>query len=297
MIIDITNGDAANVAYWKAERLLVKWTTSNDITFAYVEGGDYPEVATYKAADGVVLIDITDFVRTYPTRTALLFADLDASIQRGVIIKHMGLINPAGVYIPFHPLSQKGLLVAPPSKMYDGFGYGVGLFLYPREDNSVSGDADYNSATGEIYNIDGAFSITRDGVSHTYSLMPLSCDREYAAVRWRSFDGSMRVHTWEMRKNTIAADGGFSLLDLNNEYRDIKGREDGMTLSMRGLNAYDYWYYSDLITSPLVEVSLDTINWTKVEVTSKNVTIPDGDSFDGKIDITIKYKRYDAVDM
>ena len=39
MIIDVTNGDASGVAYWKAERFLVKWTTNaSEIIFELAKG-------------------------------------------------------------------------------------------------------------------------------------------------------------------------------------------------------------------------------------------------------------------
>ena len=101
MIIDITNGNAVGVMYWKAERFLVKWTTNaSEITFAYQSGGADEMVATYQTANGGVLIDITDFVRAYPERNVLVFSA--GANLRGVTFNVAGLINPAGVLIPEH---------------------------------------------------------------------------------------------------------------------------------------------------------------------------------------------------
>ena len=118
MIIDITNGDASGVAYWKAERFLVKWTTTAaEITFAYRDGSEAVEVAKYQTANGGVLIDVTDFARAYPERNLLLFGD--GTNTRTVTFKVAGLINPAGVLIPerddddFCKISAPSVMLAP----------------------------------------------------------------------------------------------------------------------------------------------------------------------------------------
>lgn len=294
---------ATQLNVWLAQRTIIHlegqlplelrmWTDLN--------GSFANPIATYHPYNDILDIDMSDYLRTYRNVTKIYLSETNDPadyIEYNVSI--LGLIDPNGVYIPFHKLRAVGLRVAPPSKMYDSLN-GMGLLrmsIYPKSGYTISGNVTYDSVTGELSAISGDFTIARFGVSQSYGITPLTCERDYAEVRWCSLDGTTRVHTWEMRKHTIASDGGYSLLDLRNEYRDIKGREDGLTISMVGLNAYDFWYYSDIITSPLVEVSLDGANWVKVQVTSKNVTIPDGDSFNGKLDITIKYKRYDAVDM
>ena len=73
---------------------------------------------------------------------------------------------------------------------------------------------------------------------------------------------------------------------------------DSVTLVIDELSAYDLWYYSDIITSSKVEVFISgAVGWSQVQVTNKNVTIPDGDARNGKLEITINWRRYDAVTM
>ena len=42
---------------------------------------------------------------------------------------------------------------------------------------------------------------------------------------------------------------------------------------------------------------MDGTNYERVQVVSKNVTLPDGEATDGKLEIEVNWKRYDAVAM
>jgi hypothetical protein len=100
-----------------------------------------------------------------------------------------------------------------------------------------------------------------------------------------------------LRKPTIAADSSYQLLTLDNSYDEIKGRVDNFDLYIDELLPYDLWYYADVVTSSKVEVSLDGQNWHRVQVTTKNVTIPTGTMGNGKLEITVNWRKYDAVTM
>lgn len=122
-----------------------------------------------------------------------------------------------------------------------------------------------------------------------------ACKDPVAAVRWVSFTGVQRVHHFMLRKPTIASAENYQLLTLDNSYNEIKGRVDGFDLYLDDLLPYDLWYYADVITSSKVEVSLDGQTWNQVQVTNKNVTIPAGEMGNGKLEITVNWKRYDPV--
>ena len=87
----------------------------------------------------------------------------------------------------------------------------------------------------------------------------------------------------------------YNLLPIDNEYIEIKGRVDEMTIGLDGLTIYDLWYYGDVITSSKVEVD-DGRGYNRVEVTTKSITLPSGEAGnDGKLEIVLNWKRYDAV--
>ena len=84
---------------------------------------------------------------------------------------------------------------------------------------------------------------------------------------------------------------------MDNSYNEVKGREDSLDIYLDELMPYDLWYYADVITSSFVEVSLDGTNWNQVQVTNKNITLPTGGAGNGKLEITVNWRRYDAVTM
>ena len=307
MIINYKTTNAA--AYWKAERLIMTATgvsaavhmwTSTDGSF------DNP-IATYLAdAAGVVKIDVTDYIRTYGNKQ-LRFAETSGNVYL-VQVSVRGLINPDSVIIP--PSGWLYGKIMPPYKMYRATtAAGLIARFYP---SGYTWDAAYTLADGTISretDVNQELEIPQTAVKISVAsadpepaddiernLSPLLCDHRYAAVRWEDFMGDTRLHTWEVVKQKTDATDTYSLMNLNNEWEEIKGRTDGFTLRMDGLCLYDMWYYSDLITSSKVEVSLDG-EFYRVQVTSKSFTMPDGENNNGKIEINVNYRRYDAVTM
>ena len=147
------------------------------------------------------------------------------------------------------------------------------------------------------FDAEDAYSISTQAGDTKGAFIPLQCGVRYAMVRWVSFTGATRCHTMEAVKAKSDTKDAFSLLPIDNEYVDIKGREDGFTLHLNGLSAYDLWYYADMIHSSKVEVSLDGETWDRVQVTKKSFTAPDGEGSNGEIEIQVNWKRYDAVAM
>ena len=129
-----------------------------------------------------------------------------------------------------------------------------------------------------------------------YPLKELECEKRYAEVEWVSFTGQTRRHVFEVVKLTEETTNEVSLETLTNEYDVRKDRRVSFSLRLEGLTAYDYWYYSDLVTSSSVKVSLSGTNYRQVQVTAKKSTIPETSA--GKplnLEIPINYVRYDTL--
>jgi hypothetical protein len=140
---------------------------------------------------------------------------------------------------------------------------------------------------------------------HKFEISERHCGSRYATIGWTSADNCSgvpidRLHTWEVRSQEVASVGDYSLLDWDNAYKTIKGREDGFTLFLDDLSAYDMWYYSSILTSSYVvlkEIDGVTLDEDVVlEVVSKNATLPNGYAL-GKLEIQVKFKQYDAVSL
>ena len=306
MIINITNGNVPSVAFWKAERFLIQWTTSADaVSFAYQNGAETVKVAKYQTANGGVLIDVTDFARAYPERNTLIFSD--GTNTRTVTFNVAGLINPKVVLIPerddndFCAISAPSVMLAPFGslqlvfEMWSTDGY---LFTTGRVEEKP-GDTVQNyarSVTLAHATERVEFWHLNDYAHRAVDIQPLSCERIYACVEWVSFTGQTRRHIFEISKAEVATGDVVSLENILNEWTEIKGRVDSFTLRLENLDRYDLWYYSDLITSSRVRVTIDGANWYDVHVDKKDYTLPESNAGRlSKFEIPIKFRKYDAV--
>lgn len=305
MIIDITNGDfLSGVAYWKAERFLVKWQTNGtEVRFSYTEGGETIEVARYTPdVNGEVLIDVTDFVRAYPERNILKFQT--GQTVRTVYFNVAGRINPAGVLIPRHePMyTEDPAFIIPPQKMLlnvQNSSFVMAEFYSPRANEwHVDGFAQWDNSMRNLVNFNTDGFALRDGdFSENYRPELADTCKPLALVEWQSFSGATRRHVFYIVKQTNETEETIALENVQNEYTEIKGETDGFSLRLEDLTRYDLWYYSDMITSSDVRVSIDGgSTFYRVQVTDKKYTIPDTDA--GRLstlEIAIKFRKYDTI--
>ena len=316
MIINILTATGTQ-SIWKAERTIFYGKSSQEFGHPFnvwtdLHGSNAEPLATYTPnGENEAYVDMTDYIRAYPNVGHVYFYNqtyFEAVIDIQVTVA--GIINPAGVYIP--PFNMPDALVVPPERiLYAGLS-DIKCELYPtdlRGTWELTNGLWVDSTTKRQILAINEFSITRKRqimplatrVSKFYYIgntgASTSCDNPAVAVRWVSFTGVERIHHFLLRKPTIAADNNYQLLTLDNSYDEIKGRVDSLELYIDELIPYDLWYYADIITSSKVEVSLDGTNWYQVQVTNKNVTIPTGEMGNGKLEITVNWRRYDAVTM
>jgi hypothetical protein len=309
MIIDLTTGTHTNVPYWQQERLVLKLTTASDHVDLYDFADQNTPIATYLTADGVAEIDITDYVRANQTRNQYALTYEGAGQYWAMSIMRAGLINPEGMIIPPHELTERGVLIVPPSKMIAtsdtiraGFYATQGVWRRYINGQWVGLENGYIPVreTESITISDSGF----EGM-HQFRIYERLCGFRYATIGWTGADNCSgipadRVHTWEVRSQEIASVDDYSLMDWDNAYKTIKGREDGFTLFLDDLSAYDMWYYSSILTSNYVilkEIDGVTLEEEVVlDVVGKSVTLPNGYAL-GKLEVQVKYKRYDAIDL
>lgn len=300
MIINVNTATGVQ-SVWKQERLILRVGSAegNEVGLWTNLHGSYGNpIARYIVPSSDVLyIDMTDYVRTYPFVTRISVCDdYEMTVQVSVV----GLINPQSVLIPPHDLDAFGAVIVPPSKIIiagtqDDL---VTCEFYGSQGTwNVTGFATMSSDKRFIGQIDDYFTLSNGMQSHLYTpIMMQDCAR-YALVRWVSFTGIQRVAYFEVRGPKSAVSDAYQLQPIDNEYIEIKGRADGLVLALDGLNAYDVWYYSDVALSSKVEISLDGgQTFDRVQVTTKEVETPDFVA-NGKVEISVNWKRYDAVDL
>jgi hypothetical protein len=132
-----------------------------------------------------------------------------------------------------------------------------------------------------------------------FARQSLLCNRRYASVEWQGRSGMIKRHTWEVRDMKDSAYEQVELADRFNSYRENKGYEETIVLHLDGLTRYDYWYYSDIITSSDVRVALNEVEAdfgedTRVQVLTKSAEQPNANGL-YELNVEIKYKRYDRV--
>lgn len=268
-------------------------------------------------------IDLSDLVRVVEscgsTGGSFNIIELDSdgeelhSYEKTYTIR--GRINPAAYFRALPPDDMAEtfeLAISAPSVMYKRMdnnadpirfelasGYGGYQFTTGRVKFPPLADEPINFA--RVIEIpSGADSVEfwhlNDIMHYRYPLKELECGNRYAEVEWVSFTGQTRRHVFEVVKLTEETTNEVSLEMLTNEYDVRKNRLVSFSLRLEGLTAYDYWYYSDLVTSSSVKVSLSGTNYRQVQVTAKKSTIPETSA--GKpltLEIPINYVRYDTL--
>lgn len=305
---------------WAGERLcfFIEGADPNqEITLRWDNDDQYR--TTYHAdADGKLTIDVTDFVRVYGFSEYDIRDANDDLIQGGTFdycneSGEAGSIlarDPHFAHIPAHE-GNVGALIVPPSKIL-----GSGRFeFYTESGNWTLTAADSEFLDSRSAQIEDACTFSNDDTHESFkrNVTPLDCERRYARVFWVSQFGIMRNAFFEVIEFKQAAQDEFELQRPTKELNATKGMMQSVTLRLDGLDLYDLWYYGDVILSGDVQVLVldqnneepetiykDELNADRLHavVTDKNITVPTGEKgFDGKLEITLNTRKYDAVIM
>lgn len=315
MIVKLSDSTTTKtVQYWKQERFVVEITTAaGDIQLHNVSISP-SLIATYKVVGGKVTIDVTDFVRANPNLNQVVFYWAAGHVYFTVNYTIAGLIDPATMFIPPHELHSAGALIIPPSRMIaiseiETVSDDLITNFYATTSGWQMRDSEYDEwralANGQIGDefLDGGWIEIRQGSAgapHRFIIEPQYCSL-YATVQWVGAAGYVKRHTFIVKQQDTESVDDYSLLVPDNTYKTIKGREDGLTLFLDDLTAYDYWYYSDILTSSeviLTGTSLARFDTpVRLEIETGGVEIPMNDFRRNKLEFKCKYKHYDAVDM
>lgn len=252
----------------------------------------------------MVYVNLTDYMSVFGDGSIGVGTPVSSRID--VNYRVVGMVSPENMIIPRINDIQDFVPIIQPSKMYAlPFGLYGSVSVW---NNSQSDDVYYGAFQSQTQPLgpiasnleikEGLFVSCGD-IKYSTHISPLSCGRTYAAVQWATRWGGVNVMTFEVVDVKQTQENIVELSSRFNGFNVRKGYVQSFVLRLSGLNKYDYWYYSDIITSNDVRVAVNEIDAnfgdeTRVDVTTKSVTIPNSNGL-YSLELEIKYKRYDRV--
>lgn len=307
---------------FKQEKPTLRVTSKRNLDVLLLIDGTL--VASYiPDADKVVFIDLTDYFSTINIGgggVGVIQLATPVTSRVSLVYDVKGLRNPQYMEIPpaiGGQLSNE-LSIAPPARwLVPLFGLNDRVELYRFSDSENVVRFSLSSLSGrstdltpqDLYSIDVPSVVHFTFVSlllgnilierKRYYRQPLLCNRHYAAVEWVGRTGMVKRHTWEVRDIKDKVMDKVELMTRFNGYREAKGYETTIVLHLDNLTQYDYWYYSDIITSNDVRVALNEVDAdfgeeTRVRVLSSSNSQPNA-SGAYELNVEINFRRYGRV--
>lgn len=278
-------------------RVTINGSTNSSIYIYYPEIGQ----VSYDQGDGVVIIDITDYVRAYPQPSSpisVVYYGQSAAVRWRATY----FANINNEVIPRFNISiDSSIRMLPPTYILENiFGVSSKFEMYTEAYLYVDTEDETFEFDGGFATFDaiGAFRIYGDFEGDaTYTPKPLLCNRQYALVQWQSRFGNKKRATLEVAEIKHSATDVVELVNIYGGWKSRKGSEVSVVLRLRDLTPYDYWYYSDIITSNDVRVALNEIDKdlddsTIVDVVTKSATVQN--SGVKTLEVELKYRKYEC---
>lgn len=304
--------------------LRIKSKMSDDVLL-YIDG---VLIATYTPdAYKNIYIDLTDYFSTLNIGTTgvnSIQVSTNQSQKISVEYNVRGLRDPQYMDIPdaftavrfsLRNMSQE-ISIAPPTRWLEPlFGLNDSIVIYRYEISSylvrlLFGLSVFDISSQVLNNIEVPASanavilhlLRSNNIlveKRLYNRQTLLCGRKYAAVEWVSRSGMIKRHTWEVRDVKDKSTDRVELMTHFNGYREEKGYETTIVLHLDNLTQYDYWYYSDIITSSDVRVALNEVDAdfgedTRVQVLTNSNAQPNAHGL-YELNVEIKFKHYGRV--
>ena len=308
---------------WRAERSLLIFRGSPNTEFNVTIG----EVTLRSITDGAgnVMLDISDILASYSIGASgsIAFNTGKFTPTEGIGFEIKGDLSPASMIIPNNgKISEYAPIIAPVCFFQGLWGLSTQFVLHTSPGVSwalqfteyIDGSPTtktFQPAT--IFQPDTLQAVViagnrlvfrvRDGIRtlavRDINIRELQCGRCYAMVQWVSACGLIKRHTFEVRDVETSVSDSVALQNNFGGFRELKGTRKGLRLHLPQLTAYDYWYFSDIITSSDVRVAVSEIDAdfgedTRVKVTTKSATIPNGASV-VDFDVDVILKDYDII--
>lgn len=298
------------LAYYRLERVAVKITSTKAVTldmwFASEVG------LTYQLTAGTIVVELTELIpiamRDMRSITFNAYtADGKVSEEIEIGIATVGAENRENVLIPYNQANDGDVIYqVPPHAIYVpqsetvtvGFELGVlSDFVWCGSAKSALTKSqcyalDYQVAAGDTLTMKKS---VLDSNAWWTQVQAIPCGVESKAVEWSSRLGGYKKAYWFVKDMTeevtesqdIQVKPNVNTLRFGVDVR--KNYRETMTLYLPNLDAYDTYYYADLITSDSVSIDGRT-----VRVLSSTITYPNG-SDRGSVEVTIEFTTHNTI--
>lgn len=302
---------------WRAECSLLIFRASPNTEFNVTIGAVTLRSITNGA--GNVMLDISDILASYAIGASgsIAFNTGELTPTKRIGFEIRGDLSPASMIIPNNGKISEYVPIIAPVCYFQGL-WGLSTQFVLHTSHGVSSALQFmeyidGSPTTTAFQPDTLQAVVvagnrivfrvREGIRtlavRDVNIREPQCGRCYAMVQWVSACGIIKRHTFEVRDVELSVSDSVSLQNNFGGFREAKGTRKGLRLHLPQLTAYDYWYFSDIITSSDVRVAVSEIDAdfgedTRVKVTTKSATIPNGASIaDFYVDVILK--DYDII--
>lgn len=266
--------------------------TSGDTTLEYLISSD---VSGYTET-----IEVTDIVRDAEDFIVIDLYDTDETID--INVARVGIADPARLAIPSNSAAGEHLATLPPSVIYADGEHTLMLDVVGGSPVRLNGSTQIapqallQYMTLPLGAIDADSNVTLEYLSakplawHIFwqtKTRALPCDVDSAHVLWKSFSGGNKAALWKVRDKGLNVTESVEFVTMYDGVDVRKSFGSTMALYLDDLNAYDVWYYSDIIASDIVNV-----NGRQVNVTTSSITYPNG--YDrGEVVVNVEFSNFD----
>lgn len=296
-----TTEDKQYLAVWSKQRVFLRVDNqSADFTLAITSGNTTLEYFIFGTTSGYTeTIELTDIVRG---EDSIILEDLENSETVDIDVAHVGTASPDRLAIPSNGAAGEHLATLPPSVIYADGEHSIILDVVGGRPVRLNGSAQITPQVLRQYMTLslGAIAANSNVTLEYLSARPIEwhifwqtkaraipCDVDSAYVLWKSISGGNKASLWKVRDKglNVTESDEFSTMYDGVDVRKSFGSV--MALYLDDLSAYDVWYYSDIITSDIVNV-----NGRQVNVTTSSITYPNG--YDrGEVVVNVEFSNFD----
>lgn len=265
--------------------------TSGNTTLEYLISSD---VSGYTET-----IELTDMVRDADILTLEI---LETSETTEINIARVGIADPARLAIPSNSAAGEHLATLPPSVIYADGKHTLILDVVGGSPVRLNGSTQIapqallQYMTLSLDAIAAESNVTLEYLSakpiawHVFwqtKTRALPCDVDSVYVLWKSVSGGNKSALWKVRDKGINVTESVEFATMYDGVDVRKSFGSVMALYLDDLSAYDVWYYSDIITSDIVNV-----NGRQVNITTSSITYPNG--YDrGEVVVNVEFSNFD----